>query len=273
MMHGVFSRLVAAALVGCVAPTVVWAQEEASADEEARALFEQASAAMDEGRYREARELFERSMELLPAPATAFNLSLTYERLGEIRRALAVAQRLRSGELGELGSSERHTLEELNARLHSLLGSLVVRAQGPPQTEVLVDDTDAGVIPNGGEIVFRLDPGRHDIRAQAEGYDSIDEQVFLEPGARQELALRLSPVVAPTPSDSEPPTREARPDPEQPADSESSGVWWPWAIGLSVVAAAAVGVVIALFAVPSDESPTCVSQPGFGCGIETLRSP
>lgn len=95
----------------------------------------------------------------------------------------------------------------------------------PRQAQVFVDGYYAGIVDEFDGVFqrLRLEPGGHTIALYLEGYRTVEQDLYLRPGASQHLRLSLEPlapgeqVVPPTPSrtDNEeappqPPTRMGR---------------------------------------------------------------
>src|SRR5262245_57311215 len=85
-------------LIGFVAMGVLSRAEVAqgqtvNANAEADRLFRDARSLLDQGRYKEACRLFERSQEVESSPGTLLNLGNCHEQTGDLARALVTFER------------------------------------------------------------------------------------------------------------------------------------------------------------------------------------
>jgi tetratricopeptide (TPR) repeat protein len=133
----------------------------------ARARFDAGVAAFDQGRHRDAVELFKEADRLAPSPRLSFNIAKVYERMGDNRGALAAYRDY----LRRLPSAENAA--EVSRRVAELEQSLVVlgvqqlRVSSTPEGAALwIDQLSRGVTPWVGELA----PGRHALVVRANGY-------------------------------------------------------------------------------------------------------
>jgi hypothetical protein len=119
------------------------AQGQSDLDEKARVHFKTASSFYDEGNYEQALSEFQSAYDLSKRPELQYNISLTFEKLGDLSNAIASLQRY----LDEGGKeiSNRSTLE---LRLVNLRKRLERQQQGE-----LEPGLEAGAIPAGGAAV------------------------------------------------------------------------------------------------------------------------
>lgn len=97
-------------------------------------------------------------------------------------------------------------------------------------TKLQIDGVD--VPSTGGEV--RVDPGEHDVRAEAPGYQPAVSHVVLHVGERRNLTLSLPKAGAATPD-------PLRPPPSTPSNGLRTGAWITG--GIAVVGLATFGVL------------------------------
>jgi tetratricopeptide (TPR) repeat protein len=124
--------------------------------QEARTTFERGVEASRSQRWEEAREQFQRSLQLVPKASTMFNLAVADIKLGLGREALE-----------QLGAFERAATDEHGAMLER---ARVLR----PQAQALVDSQQAAA-ENRGSLLSRSDDGlddqaRKDVEEARENY-------------------------------------------------------------------------------------------------------
>jgi hypothetical protein len=150
---------------------------------EARALFEQARTAIQEGRFAAARDLLRRSLELAPNPGSAFNLAIALRGTGELRSAVGTFEALLAGGHGELSPAQAREATDLMARTRAELAHLEVHVTGAPSVEVRLDGELVGEAPEGGTVRTEVDPGAHVLTASAPRRVPYEERLTIEPGA------------------------------------------------------------------------------------------
>ncbi|HZX42827.1 MAG TPA: tetratricopeptide repeat protein [Myxococcaceae bacterium] len=157
--------------------------------EQARADFERGAALYRAGDFRAALGAFEAAQARAPTPQALFNIARCQERLGQ----LADAVDSYSAYLASAPDAPDHTavsarIDELRARL-PLEASLRISVE--PPASVAIDGEPAGLSP----VSARLRPGPHRVRATQEGYQPLERDVELAPGARVQLELSLVALV------------------------------------------------------------------------------
>lgn len=163
------------------------------AQEDARALFERGTEAVDQGRFADAEPDLARSLAMAPRPATAFNLVVALEGLERPVQASVVCTALLANEYGELTTSQRSEADARCAAVRSRLAHLVVRATGDVTMEIRVDGRSIGSIAPGARLEAELDPGWHHVSASASGRGSVERSVSLTRGDRTELPIEAGP--------------------------------------------------------------------------------
>lgn len=221
--------------------------------EEARVLFDRAVEELRRGHFPSARDLLMRSLELFPTAGTAFNLALALHGTGESVAAVALLERLSSGEYGALADEERAQVTDLLARARADLARLSVSVRGPPTARVRVDGAEAGQALPSEPLELTLDAGRHVVDARATDYRAADEVVELARGESRSITLALEPV----------PASPAGPQGDEATLWESPLTW----IILGVVIA---GGAAAVYFATRDRTADPVDDPVFPIG-EVLR--
>lgn len=168
------------------------AQDE---DAQARALFEEGVAALDEGRFADAAELLGRSLELRDSPPARFNRAVALrgagrylEAIGEVERYLGQATDPRHARTREHAAQ---ILEELRASVAVLELDVV----GSPD-EVRIDGETVAAA--DAHLELRRDPGPVIIRVARAGHAPVERTVTLESGARE--SLRVDAAQTPLPA-------------------------------------------------------------------------
>lgn len=218
---------------------------QATEDDAARRLFEEANARIEEDRFAEARDLYRRSLALRPHPATAFNLANALRSTGELLESERVLDELLDDRFGELGEAQHEQARQIRDEVRADVAQVRVRACGADAIEIAIaiDDRERARVGHCEWASVRLDPGDHVIRARAPETLDATTRVHLEPGERidEELTLLAKPDLRPDPT-------PARRNP------------WLWVGILSAVAAGAIGLGFGL----RDPSAPLVTDDVFG---------
>ena len=191
--------------------------------ERARARYREGVAAYQDGRFRDAIDLFLEADHLAPSAALSFNIGAAYEKLGEpaaalrwyhdyLRRAPEATDRAR---VEALISGFEHDLETNGVQ------QLTVSST-PEEAELSVDGRAVGTTPWTGEIA----PGSHVLSWTLAGRASESRTIDLPSDHAIDVAVELQPqeesepsaTPSPGPAPSAPAravaasTREAKPD-------------------------------------------------------------
>jgi tetratricopeptide (TPR) repeat protein len=211
------------------------APKDPSAVERADAAFEEGRELFDQGRFREACEKFELSMQLDPSPGTLLNLGNCYEPQGDLVRALAIferafadAQRSSDPRRKQLWSD---AARERIANLSRRVPQLSVRGV-PPDAEVAIDGKSER--PSGA---LRINPGRHRIEVRAPGKRPYAQE--FEVAAGQRLAINVPALEADTAPTA--PALAAAPSEPAPPPDTSDDTYGPWPYVLGGTGAALLG--------------------------------
>lgn len=203
------------------------AAELPSSADAARELHARGAAELDDARFAQARDLFEQAMELVPNPGSAYNLALAYRGTGESLAAIALFERLLSGEFGAVDEARAADMRRWIRDEQGALATVELTLEGPPSALLRVDGEPRGTLLALEPMRLRLDAGRHSFSARADGYVTAEDVVYAARASEERLVLRLPEVAV-----------ESRSVFQKPA-------FWIVAAAI-VVAAAAAAVVIAL---------------------------
>lgn len=178
--------------------------------EHAKKLFFEGIAREDAGDWPGALDKFHRALSLRATPAIRFHVALCLEKTGRLVSAHAEFERTRDqalleGTMSVVGKAREH-LDALDARTPA------IELRAPvPGTVVTVDGRTVDA-----KGLLRLDPGAHDVIAEATGYARFERRVVLEDYAPMPVVvLVVMPRIA-----SEPPI--VRPPPGPPMAGRSA---------------------------------------------------
>jgi hypothetical protein len=209
----------------------------------ARELFKEAAAKANAGQWREATELYARSLALKRAPITLYSLGVAQMNAGDLVEAL---ETLRSFLLATDPSTAayddpaRQAVADLERRVAR--AKIVVEPSTAPGLVVKLNGVTVPAAALGFERL--VNPGRLELVATAEGHHAASESRQAEPGAGVEIVLRLVPLAVEQARPSEP-----APPPFPPAGPEprASGPL-PWILIGGGAGVAAIGGVVGLMA-------------------------
>jgi hypothetical protein len=161
---------------------------------EARALFERGKQAMSAGRFAEAREQFQRSLELVPKASAAFNLAVALRGMGRPKQSHELLERMLRGEFGELPADRREEVALLAAEARRDIATLTVVARGADSIELRLDGVRAGTLVPDRPLTLEVNPGERVLAFGARLRDPLERRVTLGPGksAKVSATLRLS---------------------------------------------------------------------------------
>ncbi|MEI8255280.1 MAG: PEGA domain-containing protein [Deltaproteobacteria bacterium] len=162
------------------------ASSSAPAPDQARAIFDDGVHFMEDGRFAEAVDRFERARALRETPAVIFNLAIAQRGLGRYVDAAAGLERYLTVAGDRLEAARR-------TEIQTLLGDLrtsIVHAR------VRVAIEGASVTVDGRAVTaaqlaqpIDLDPGSHSFRATREGYRADESIQVLRAGEPVEVVL------------------------------------------------------------------------------------
>jgi tetratricopeptide (TPR) repeat protein len=243
----VAARAGAVCLSVCLcASNVVWAQGPTSASraQQADAAFSEGRDLFEQGRFREACEKFELSMQLDPSPGTLLNLGNCYEPQGDLVRALSTFERA--------FADAQHASDAKRRKVWSDAARERIAALAPrvPLLSIGGADADAALSLDGKPFTNtgdpeRVNPGHHELTEKAEGKRPFTQAFDI--AATEKLQLDL-PVL-----EAEPQLAAAAPAPmlsAPPPDEKRQHRFgrWPVILGASGVALIGTGLATGIAA-------------------------
>lgn len=210
------------------------AEAPASADPVVRAILVEAVAEYEAGHYAEAQALFRRANELAPSGRTLRGLGMASYELRQYVSAIRSFEAALAARTRPLSDAQRAHVQDLLARASTFVARLAPRIE-PEEASLEVDGAPA-VREDDGTIL--LEPGRHVVVLEHEGYERETLDLALEPGVVRELEMRLRP-------------RREREDP--PAASPGADLLWGGAgLGIAATVGVAVAATLGAFALVDD---------------------
>lgn len=187
-----------AALLQTVSPRAALAQTPADV-ETARALFVEGAKLGNEGRWKEARELYARSLQLKPAAITRYSLGVAERETGRFADALS-SFRAFLAEPETPGTARyrepaRAAITALEARI-----SHVTIAVEPRSISSLTLTIDGLPVPPTSERPREIDAGAHDVVARAPGFRTGSAHFAVIEGGGAAVSMTLAPTTAPASS-------------------------------------------------------------------------
>jgi hypothetical protein len=240
-----------AAIAQVVLALFVASAPENEADRKASAarLLQEGNEAFSAGQHEDALERYEQAYETYASPKLYYSLARALDELGRHADAAHFYERF----LIESGVEYRSALyERAHQKLRAAsagLGKLRLETT-VPGAKLFVDGVERATLPT---TPLYLGEGRHELRAERDGYTSFESKVKIEQGKVTTIAVDMVPVrvvkqplpnpvfCAPEPEPIE--TVKVAPPPEE--DSVVS-TWWFWSLIGAAAAAAAVGTGVAI---------------------------
>ncbi len=160
--------------------------------ERARELYRRAVSQFDTGNLDTALQAFRESYELHPHSETEYNIACVLSRLGSYREAIAVYEHYLSND-DAIHPSRRAQIDSELQRLRRSLGGVLVRVI-PSGAIVMIDGEE--VATSSEDRPIPVDPGRHLVQAQLEGYEEGRAEVSIAPSETATVDLALRPLPA-----------------------------------------------------------------------------
>jgi tetratricopeptide (TPR) repeat protein len=176
------------------------------------------------GDWEEAREAWQKSVDLNDTPDARLDLAKAEAELGHLLLAEKHIQKVLENPKLNWGQKKKanKALKDIDEKIPTLTLELPAEFSG----KILVDDEEKerGAL----KEPLRLDPGEHKVHAEADGYKPFDESVVLEQGDRKNLTVLMAelPKAAPKPV----PTEEA-PEKKQGSSTQKTLGWVSIAVG------------------------------------------
>lgn len=238
----------AALALSLFSASAAWAAPpSAAAKEQADLAFDEGRELFEQGRFKEACDKFQRSMDLDPSPGTLLNLGNCFEPQGDLLRALATFEQALADAQKTTDKKRRQVwsdaAKERIASLSQRIPELKVEGAEPGAT-VLLDGKPHTAL---GQPQ-RQNPGRHQIEVSAPGKRTYTKTFELAEGQR--LGIHLPPLEREAPAE---PLAAAQPALSAPAPEPASSAhrqfgYWPYIAGGTGVALLGTSIVTGLLA-------------------------
>lgn len=237
-------------VIAVLSPSPLAAQ--GTADDEARALFEEASGHIRAGDLAAGRDLLERSLELAPRATTAFNLAVVLRAMGRSVEAGRYLEALAAGRYGELSSTLRVEIGNLSDQVDGEVVRVVFTTDDSESATVSIDGDEVGTVAANERLEARVDPGEHTVEARTADGRRHQEELSVVRGDYRSVALIFADV---------------RSENGQTDDGGSfvSSPWF-WIGAAAVVAAAAIVTVLLV----SNSEPERIDDEIWGSGTTLL---
>ena len=168
------------------------AAHAAPSDEaEAKTLFDRGKQAMSAGRFDEARDLFQRSLDLVAKPSASFNLAVALRGMGRPKESSALLLQLLEGRYGELPPERRNEVERLAREEAGEIAKLRISATGADRIDVRVDGLRVATLSPNRAISVEVNPGERVVTLSARKRDTVERRVTLAPGKSASISATL----------------------------------------------------------------------------------
>lgn len=246
--------LVLVAVLAAAAPRSASAESAADVDT-ARAFFIEATKLGHEGRWKEARELYARSLLLKPAPITHYSLGVAQKETGQFARALGSFRSFVSEPTTPATAPYAEPARAAVAELEGRIGRVTITVE-PRPIEGLTLAIDGEPAPPALDRAREIDPGTHEVVARAPGFRGAITRFSVAAGGGAAVAIvltRLTKVGAaqatPGPAAGLPPLADSAAPLDPPAAPVSPDRTLPIALMASGGALFAVGLTVGLVGV------------------------
>lgn len=183
------------ATLACAAPRSALAQS-ASDVEAARALFVEGAKLGNEGRWKEARDLYARSLQLKAAPITRYSLGVAQRETGHLADALssfrAFLAEPEAPATARFTAPTRAAVTALEARVSRISIGIEPRA-----IDGLTLTIDGQPVPPASDAPREIDAGPHDVIARAPGFRPGSAHFVVAEGAGTAVTITLAATTGP----------------------------------------------------------------------------
>jgi hypothetical protein len=166
-------------------------EQTANASSNYDRLIEQALAAFAAHDHTQARQMFEQAHALRPSARTLRGLGITAVELKQYTQAKAELEAALADGRQPLTDVQRAEVSALLDWMRSSLGLLLVVIAEPASAQLQIDNKPAQL---GSDGIALLEPGPHEILAQAEGFEPQTRSVNVENGKELRVLLHLQPL-------------------------------------------------------------------------------
>ncbi|MEM9193951.1 MAG: hypothetical protein AAGF12_32550 [Myxococcota bacterium] len=164
----------------------------------ARHLFEDGRNALERGRFAQAIERLEESLELYSNPSTAFNLAVAYRGATQSLESVDLLERLLAEEFGELPEDRQAEVQAMRNETQLEVSGLEVRTDARNTHVELdgraVDEARIAVVErteDGDLLQIELNAGEHVLALNAEGRRTVRRSLDLALGETRRLEVTL----------------------------------------------------------------------------------
>jgi hypothetical protein len=161
--------------------------------ETARTLMDRGDAAFDKQQFAEALEAYQSADAIMHVPTTGIAVAKAHAELGHLVEARDAALAVKRLAVAERESSRfaeaRAMANELAEALAKRIPSLTIKVEGAKPESVKLHIDGAPV----SSFFVKLNPGRHEITADAPGFATAKSNVQLGDGASVSVTLTLVP--------------------------------------------------------------------------------
>jgi len=184
----------------------------------ARSLATEGAMAFNEGRFKDAVDLFSRAETLVHAPPHLLFLARSYAKLGQFVKAREtylkiIKEQLPASAPQAFRDAQTSSESEL-AAIEPKIGRLSIKVEGGESAKDLVVKLDGAQVPSVLVGVPQpADPGEHRVEAGATGFKSEPQTVKLGDGEKGSVTLKLEVDPTAKPPSAAPPATDGAPTP------------------------------------------------------------
>jgi hypothetical protein len=178
------------ALVATTSSRAASAQSPADL-ESARTFFIEGTRRGNEGRWREARELYARSLQLKAAPITRYSLGVAQRQTGRLADALSSFRAFLAAPPEAATAPYREPARAAVVTLERSIGRVTIRVE-PHSIDGLSLAIDGEPVPPALDRPREIDAGAHEIVAHAPGFLSGKARFGVAAGAEASVVLTLT---------------------------------------------------------------------------------
>ena len=240
MQFGLKATLLAAFLLASNAHAIEPSEAELQQRrEDAAQRYEQGVQAYQEGRHKDAIDLFLEADKLAPSSALSFNIARAYEKIKDSSNALRwYRDYLRREPAAEDKAAVSALIEEYEKVLEAKGLQQLTVLSAPETATVRVDGRPVGVTPWTGDVP----PGAHTVSVSLRGYADAERQIALASDSAQDVNFRLQPATEATPVPAAAPVAPAAATPPPAAPADSGAAAEPQGIGIVTYVVLGAGV-------------------------------
>lgn len=187
------SALLAASLLGLSAPALAQTDEQRAG---ARSLATEGALAFNEGRFKDAVELFSKAESLVHAPPHLLFMARAHERLGQLVKAREAYMKIVKEQLApnapQAFRDAQVAAEEERKLVEPKIGRLTIKVEGADTAKdltVSVDGQPISAVLLG--VPQPMDPGTHTVTATATGFKAQPASVTLKDAERGAVTVKL----------------------------------------------------------------------------------